>query len=245
MNYFQMLREGQGPYKLICFPYLGGYANSFIDLSNELSKKIEIWSVNFPGHGASKEKPFEDISQLTSVLVNEVSSLIDENVIFFGHSMGGIVSYHLVRHLLENNMHIPKKLILSACNSPYDFNNKHYSKLSDGELLSHILSYGGVPEDIQQGTNLLQYFLPIFRADFKVLESSAKLEKNPIDIDSYFFWAEQDEVVSIDSSLLWSQYFSDGINIVPIRNGDHMYIQGQLPLLTKNLENIFFERGMQ
>lgn len=69
---------------------------------------------------------------------------------------------------------LPKTLILSASVAPSSFANKQYSKFSNEDLIKQIQVYGGMPEAVLQDKELMNIMLPIFRADYGILESSAK-----------------------------------------------------------------------
>ena len=63
---FFRLREGRKG-QLICFPYLGGYVNSFYDMVRAMKEDIEIWVANPPGHFGSELGLINDINELTSL----------------------------------------------------------------------------------------------------------------------------------------------------------------------------------
>src|SRR3990167_6796 len=162
--------------QLFCFPYLGGYANSFLNLAKNIHKDIEVWSMNAPGHGGSNAAPITDISSLVDLYFYAMRIVLNENGSYylFGHSMGAIVAYFLFQKItnLAFNVKPPNAIILSACNSPSYFLNKRYSLMSDGELMHQLISYGALSQTIMHEKSLLEYFLPVYRADFMILESA-------------------------------------------------------------------------
>src|SRR6476660_9153522 len=109
---FYRLREGSKG-QLICFPYLGGYVNSFYDMVRAMSEDIEIWVANPPGHFGSELGLINDINELISVYQKDISKLIRPGSVFYGHSMGGVVSYFLIERMIRIQAKIrPKTLIL-------------------------------------------------------------------------------------------------------------------------------------
>lgn len=79
--------------QLICFPYLGGYVNSFNEIVRAMPEDVEIWVANPPGHFGSQLELISDIHELISLYYQEISKIIRPGSVFLGHSMGGVVSY--------------------------------------------------------------------------------------------------------------------------------------------------------
>lgn len=240
---FYRLKAGSEEKQVICFPYLGGYANSFLDLSNALGEDVELWALNPPGHGGCAMQPLEDIEVLLDLYEKEIQEILRPNCVFFGHSMGGIMAYFLTQHLLQSQNSLAESitLVLSSCNTPSDFQGKNYSNLSNDNLIDHLISYDGIPEELINEKNLLEFFLPIFRADFKVLETSATHDYTPLNIPVYVLWGESDKIVPIESIAQWSKYFRNEVNLIPIENGSHMFIYDKANVVAKHLEDIIFQ----
>ncbi len=238
---FHQLKKGKGDQQLILFPYLGGHADSFSVLANSIREEIEIWSSNLPGHGrCTQGELLEDINSVVNLYVKKIQKICKPNCIYFGHSMGGIIAYFLAQHILsaEDNLVKPAAIILSACRTPAEFNRLNVPKLADGDLLAKLINYGGMSDEILKERSLLDYLMPIFRADFKILESSSLCSVSPLNIPVYFLWGENDKIVPIESVIKWSKYFSSEINLFPIRNVAHMFTQNQLKEVTHLIENI-------
>ena len=239
-NIFHQLQAGEGDLQLICFPYLGGYAYSFLQLVDELDHTIEVWGITPPGHGTCKLEPMSDIQSLVDLYYKKLQDIIKPNCIFFGHSMGAIVAYFLAERILHSEEYTakPSALVLSACDTPSNFETKAQSLLPNDQLIELLVSYDGISDELINEKNLLEFFIPIYRADFKVLESSAKQHFTPLDIPVYFLWGEKDKIVPLESIVRWLHYFSNQINIIPIKNASHMFIHDQPAIIATYLEEI-------
>ncbi|MDR2024095.1 MAG: alpha/beta fold hydrolase [Hungatella sp.] len=234
---FEQLSEGKGKTQLICFPYLGGYSSAFADLARELGDEYEIWAGNPPGHGSSRGTLLEDIHGLTEYYMESILEFWREDCIFFGHSMGGILSYFMIQKLMENPKagFLPKAVILSACGTPAEFAEKTYSSLPDESLISKLISYGGMPEEVLREESLLTYLLPVFRADYRVLESAAHCGYKPLKIPSYLLWGENDKAEPVEALLLWAGYFNGKVSFMKIKNGEHMFIHDQIKQVAERI----------
>lgn len=236
------LKNGRDKGQIICFPYLGGYANSFLELANILDSGIEVWAFNPPGHGTCTLDALETMDEILDLYFSEIQLIMRPGAVLFGHSMGGIIVYFLAQRLIESKKNINTKLILSACSAPYDFKANNYSELSDDNLIKHLLSYEGIPNELIEEKSLLEYYLPVFRADFKILESSSNYDFNPLNIPVYFFWGEEDKIVPIDSVTKWMKYFKSKMEIIPVRNGTHMFIHERVDFVARQIEKIINQK---
>jgi len=236
------LREGEGSQQLICFPYLGGHSSKFLELIEEIKfdNETEVWGINPPGHGLDIQKPFEDISRMLDLYCTEIAKIIKPNCIFFGYSMGGIVAYFAVQRLLRqrDNYNGSLSLIISSCSTPQEFGVQSYSAMSDDMLLNRMIDYDGLPEDVINVKELLVYYLPVFRADFRVLETASLLDYDKLDIPTYFLLGDNDRFVSIDMIIKWSRYFQGELNTCVIRGGSHMMIHDQMLSVARAIERI-------
>ena len=237
-----LIKEGGGSNQLICFPYLGGYSNSFIELANELKLDdgTEILAINPPGHGPDTQTPFDDINKMLDVYCAEIQKKIKQNCTFFGYSMGGIIAYFTAQRLLRqgNNCCASLSLIISSSNTPQEYGGKKYSSMSDDELLEQMISYGGFPEDILREKELLTCFLPVFRADFRVMETASELEYEKLDIPIYIFLGDNDKSVPFNSLIQWNRYFKRDMSICLIKCGSHMMIHEQVSSVARMIERI-------
>lgn len=240
-NLLHCLKQGSSSKQLFLFHSLGGYANLYLELVAAFQQDIEAWGFTLPGHGYSNQPLVNDINRVTACCLPLLNQHIKSNYILFGHSMGGIVAYFLSRYILLNSQYVtkPSALILSACSPPSEFAIKHHSKLSDQELLNLMLSYDGIPKALAHEKSFLQFMLPIFRADFQVLESSAAHDIMPLDIPVYFLWGEADKIAPIGVVSKWSKYFSQDIKLISIPNGSHFFISDQAEYTANVVDSVF------
>ena len=83
VNLFHHLKSSIKGKQIFCFPYLGGYANSFYDLAKNLSDDIDVWSLNLPGHGSSKCKPVESLEVLLDQCLQSIKPLVSGEYVAF------------------------------------------------------------------------------------------------------------------------------------------------------------------
>src|SRR5215467_15197573 len=85
--------------RLFCFPYAGGGASLFRLWSDSLPPEIDMCPVHLPGReGRLKEPPFTSLTPLIQALAQALRPYMDIPFVFFGYSMGALISFELARH---------------------------------------------------------------------------------------------------------------------------------------------------
>ena len=224
--------------QVICFPYLGGYANAFLKLAYTLEGSVELWAANPPGHGGSRMQLVSDIDVLIERYAEEVKKIIKPGCVFFGHSMGGTIAYYLTKRLMESGGKetCPKAVIISACGAPTSIRGVRYSNLPDDELIEQLTSYGAMPKEVLAEDDFIKMLTPVFRADYRILESASRKDPSPLEVPTYLLWGEKDSAVSLDAILQWKKYFKNSPIIWPIKGGDHMFVHSCVSEVAKCVE---------
>ncbi|KOP25498.1 gramicidin dehydrogenase [Hapalosiphon sp. MRB220] len=211
--------------RLFCFPYAGGSANIFRSWSNDLPPTVEICAIELPGRGMRIKLPlFTQLEPLVTELASVLKPNLDKPFAFFGHSMGGLVSFELARLLRKQYGVIPSHLFVSARRAPQLVSNKPpIHRLPDAEFLEELRHLNGTPEALLENDELMQLFMPIIRADFAVLENYIYTPQTPLDCPITAFGGLQDQEVNHDQIKAWeeqtSAYFS--LHMLP---GNHFFL---------------------
>lgn len=226
--YLEQLQKGEGNRQLVCFPYLGGHSQSFQSLVAHLPD-TDIWAFTPPGHGLNTQAPLEQMHQLIELYTRELLAVIQPGSMLFGHSLGGITAYFVAHRLYQEIPDVARtlRLVLSACNTPIECGMQDYDRMSDENLIDHLFSYDGLPQELMHEKELLYYFLPVIRADFRMLESAATLEYEPLSLPVLYLWGERDRTVSLQSALKWGRYLDTPMKFQTIREGTHMFMMHQ------------------
>ena len=159
--------------RLFCFPYAGGSAAVFRDWSERLDSSIDVWAIEYPGRGSRRaEKPVARISQLIDALLPEMRSKLQGPFAFFGHSMGALVAYELLRRLAVEDGPSAASFIASGCCPPWRRpSRKPIYGLSDSEFIEELRSLDGTPKEFLADQGLMQLLLPMLRADFEAAQT--------------------------------------------------------------------------
>jgi surfactin synthase thioesterase subunit len=149
-----------------------------------------------------------DINALADNLYNQISNEIgNNNYGLYGHSMGGLMSYLLTLKILENNKQAPSHLFITGTTGPSAPSRQEEKKrylLDKKEFIEEIKELDGMPEEILQNEELLYYFEPILRSDFKLSENYMYQDHAPLNIPITVITGT-DEDMELEDVQLWQK----------------------------------------
>jgi medium-chain acyl-[acyl-carrier-protein] hydrolase len=164
--------------RLFCLPHAGSGAAAFYRWKRELAATIDVCPVLLPGREMRiREASVEDAVVLADDLAESTRAYLDVPFAIFGHSMGSLLAYVWAVRLAEAKgpqpQPEPRCLFVSgreAATLPLAFDDIHH--LSDEAFVTELgRRYGGVPDGMLEDAELREVFLPILRADLKLVET--------------------------------------------------------------------------
>lgn len=217
--------------KLFCFPHAGGSAAIYNSWKNGLSEEIELKALELRGRGKRFGSPmYESFEEAVDDLYYTIEDEIEQgDYAMFGHSMGGILVYELLRKLRVENKRLPVHMFFSGSCPPHIkcSQNKKMHLLSDEQLLYEINKYGGVSEEVINCKELVDIMIPIIRADYKILENRMLTQEHkPFDIDITVMGGKDDQEVSEQELEEWSGYTTQSFRLL-MYNGGHFFIESE------------------
>ena len=226
--------EVQGQKHIICIPYAGGYSASYQPLNAHLKTGWKLVTLDPPGHGGNKMRLFDDIEELVELYIKELDSYFDSPFILLGHSMGGRI-VHRMAQALQKKERCPLAVVISATAPPFT-ESSHLATDSDDAILDYLLSRGAIPSQFKAHQELLDMYLPIFKADFIAMETHNYPDTSLLACPLYIIGGEQDHQCSPSLLRGWEKWAEQTtfFNI----DGEHMYIIDQPKLFTKAMEAI-------
>lgn len=223
-------------YRLFCFPYSGGSASIFVPWARALPASIEVWPIQLPGRGARlSEPPFTQMNALVQALFQAILPYLDKPFIFFGHSMGALLSFELARYLRRHAGLLPVHLIASGHRAPQVPDpDPPIHNLPEPAFLDELRRLNGTPEEILHHDELRQLLLPTLRADFTVCETYAYTNDEPLECPISAFGGLQDKDVARYHLEAW-QLQTRSTFTVRMFPGDHFFLNTARSLLLQAL----------
>jgi pimeloyl-ACP methyl ester carboxylesterase len=105
--------------RLFCVPHAGGGASLFRHWQSGLPEDLEVCGIQLPGReNRSRETPLSDLASIVRGLGQALHPIaLSGPFVLFGHSMGALIAFELVRWLQEHRRIRPVHLIVSGCNA--------------------------------------------------------------------------------------------------------------------------------
>ncbi len=226
----------QASVRLFCFPYAGGSSTIFRTWSDSLPTTVEVCAIELPGRLSQiRLAPFTRLEPLVGAIAQVLLPYLDKPFAFFGHSMGGLVSFEVARLLRREYKRDPVHLFVSGRRAPQvPPPSPPIHALPDREFISEIRRLNGTPQAVLENTELMQLLSPIIRADFAVLETYVYTEEPPLDYPITVFGGLQDQEVSYHNLQAWEKQTNSAFSL-QMFEGDHFFLHSAQSLLLQSL----------
>jgi external thioesterase TEII len=219
--------------QLICFPFAGGYSASFRPLQPLLQDHCDLLVAEPPGHGCNRMPLVESLEALVDMYMGDLIPKLGKPFVLFGHSMGGLVVYRLAQKLEQKGV-FPDAVIISAVQPPHT-KRKTLSHLDDAAFLNYVIDIGGVPAELVKAREVLEYFLPAIKADFKALETFEHSDHSLIQAPVHILNGEKDAPCMQDAAG-WRQWAKQ-IRFYTFHGG-HMFLLTETERVAKTIRSI-------
>lgn len=240
-KWFPSVKSDQKRIRLFCLPFAGGSSSTYRLWENYLPAFVDVCPVHLPGRLSRINEPsFSDISSLVNCLSKEIVPFLDIPFAFFGHSMGAIISFELIRRLREQNR-FPLHLFISAARAPQlPSRTPDLHDLPDDEFKIELQKLNGTSNKVLNNKELFQLLMPTLRADFKLVEDYEFKEDFPLNCPITVFGGDNDEEVYFNELKEWSRQTEKSFKC-KIFGGDHFYfdfnLEELLNLIRSDLES--------
>ncbi|MHB8062633.1 MAG: thioesterase II family protein [Ruminiclostridium sp.] len=225
-QYFITSYEKAKRNKIFIFPYAGGGVSAFKNWQEEFVD-TEVLVAQYPGReNRIKEKPIDNLEFLVREVFNDIKPLISDNIPYFlfGHSMGTKVVYELALLIQKSNLPFqPSGIIISAGKAPCYKENNPIHGLAIANFVNEISRFSGTPKEILGTRTLMDIFIPMLRADFKMDETYKRETAEKINCPILALMGTEDPELTLEELLTWREY-TEGEFTYKSVEGAHMFI---------------------
>jgi medium-chain acyl-[acyl-carrier-protein] hydrolase len=233
--------------RLFCFPYAGGGASIFHTWHTYFPSEVEICPVQLPGReGRLSETPFSNLDELIKELATALYPFLDMPYVFFGHSMGALISFELTRYLRRIGYSLlPLHLFVSGRRAPQipDL-DPPTSHLPEAEFIEELRRLKGTPEAVLQNEELLHILMPLLRADFGICEKYQYSPEKPLNCSLTALGGLSDTEVTRQMIAAWGKQTSSTFN-QRFFEGDHFFLHKKQEALSTALLQDLFTKFLQ
>ena len=211
--------------KIIGLPFAGGNMYSYQMYEKILPTGFEWRSIDLPGHGARmQEKLVSDFDVLADDIFEQIKGdIISGEYLIYGHSMGTILAYELMKRIIKQGYRLPICLFMTGREAPSVLEKDRPTDLDSEGFWNYIKEKGGLPKGLLEDKDVLAFFEPILRADFNTIvgyKFEALPEPLPVPI---FVQIGDEEDITNDELMAWQE-----LTILPLEyqivKGDHFFI---------------------
>lgn len=158
--------------QLFLLHFAGGNIYSFRAMIPLLTA-FDVVPLELPGRGKRSSSPllYDFKSAVTDIYEQICAGRNSARFAIFGHSLGAYLAL-AVTQLLEKHLQPPAFLFTSGNAGPGIRNNTDWHLLDDRDFIEKLTALGGIPPEFLEDEDLMNYYLPILRADFELAEKS-------------------------------------------------------------------------
>lgn len=214
------------PMKVFLLPYAGASATVYSAFRKCKPENIEFNFLELPGRGTKSDRPMcTDFPTVVNQLFEEITELlVDQPYVLFGHSMGSLLAYELYYKITKEGFRAPDGLILSGRIPPdLCIHMKKVADYSENDFVKEVSVYGGLPDEVKENKELRDYFVPILRADFKLIENYIYHERQkPILCDLIVLYGENDPSTPAEDMMQWRKKAGGRFTCIELP-GEHFF----------------------
>lgn len=217
-------KNGPAMTTLFLLPFAGGSIYSYRPFEEAPVPGVQLHPLELPGRGRRVSEPLlSTMEEAVDDVTGQLKAAADGNFALFGHSMGAILAYLSTLKLAREGAPLPGRLFLSghrAPTCPQRTRTKH--DLPREELIEELRKLQGVPEPLLQDPEAMDFFEPVLRSDFRIIEHFCQPEPDPVPIPIHLFMGKEDDITEPEK-LKWKYNTGDAFSITEF-NGGHFFI---------------------
>ncbi|GAA4834530.1 thioesterase II family protein [Kitasatospora terrestris] len=228
-----------GPEEFTCFflHHAGGSSASFLLMQRHLPSDWRLRAVELPGRGlASDDPPWRGTADAVRALAPELLREVTGPFAVFGHSMGALIGYELVRELVRGGRP-PVWLGVSAMPAP-DLVSTRFPDRRDlwpkERLVAFLRELGGTPEEMLADPDMVDYMVDLLRADLRIVDTYTHADGPPLDVPISVFTGTGDPLTTTPMIDGWRSRSTLPVAFHALPGG-HFYLFEEPELLARHL----------
>jgi surfactin synthase thioesterase subunit/glycosyltransferase involved in cell wall biosynthesis len=206
-TWFPGLQPAPARLRLFCFPYAGGGALSYRSWIAPLEPAGAVCPVRLPGRETRiREAPLERMTDLIEAVEGAISPHLNHPFAFFGHSMGAAIAFELARSLRLHGKALPLALYVSGARAPqFRLNWTPPPEPDDREFLEQLRRLDGIPAQMLESPEVMEYALPVLRADAALYRNYVYEPQEPFAFPIFAYGGATDPNVRTEHVDVWRE----------------------------------------
>lgn len=176
-----------------------------------------------PGHGERLKEPLlNDLDSMAADLFRQIADQLRPHDVFFGHSMGALLAWLVMRRARTLLFPLPRAVVLSGMRAPSALIARGRHVLSRDDLRAELRRLGGSPDLVLNDDEVFRFFEPQVRADFEAVETYRYRAEPPLASGAIVLLGASDDVSAKDGEA-WGREFVAPPQVVTM-SGGHFFI---------------------
>ncbi|MBU0601483.1 MAG: alpha/beta fold hydrolase [Gammaproteobacteria bacterium] len=197
---------GAGAPSVLAIPYAGGSAQSYFAWKPLLSGRVSLHALELPGRGRCYGQPAP--ASLLALADGLASTLQHEGLqpdLVFGHSLGALIAFELLRALRRRALTMPPRALMSGRIAPSRPRSFGLPRFGREDLVAYLRDLGGTPDSVLGNDAMVDMMLPILQQDLAMIAGYDYRAEPALDIDIVALGGFDDERVPLEGLLGWQQ----------------------------------------
>lgn len=224
---------------IFCFPHAGSSASFFAKWKTLIDKKNCIFPVQYPGRENRRNEKFDkSINTIAEEFVKDnIEILNSKPYVIFGHCMGSLIGWEVVKAVKRFDINPPKALIVSSSAPPDKREIDNAKGLSDDEMIEQLCKMGYIDKAITVEKEFFNYYISIMKTDKEMLDFYDYEAQNGIKSGCPIisFNGKEDDKELLIKSFGWSEFTDDKFEQA-LFNGGHFYLNNNTEDTIKKIE---------
>ncbi|UII23300.1 type I polyketide synthase [Fulvivirga ligni] len=220
----------EASFRMICFHDAGGSSSLYDMWETMLDADIELIILELPGRGKQlSAKPFQDIKFATNKILKDLKNHLDKPYFLFGHSMGGLIAFELLRLIRTNNLRQPQQLFISSTPQLASYERAHLDPRLDNQQLMD--SFPHLKPENTPDPELRKVLITLLRNDLALIDSFKYEFQPPFDLPIIAIHGVDDNTVSHGQIENWKNETTTTFKLIQ-RKGGHHYLRNDREFIT-------------
>lgn len=215
---------------LFCLPPAGSSASLYSSWNKLTSEKIKVIPLEYPGHGTLvRQRLTHDPDTLAELMIEKIMSYDDKPFALFGHSVGAALLWRIEKKLRNTWLNQQLKLLIVSGRPELEFTKDMKPKrfLTREGLIRALRQYNGVPDELLENQDAMDFFLNILRNDFHLndmmLEDKVSITNTPL---MAFYGKDDPDIRSYEQMNAWQAHSHNWLGCNPLTGG-HFYFNDE------------------
>jgi len=208
--------------KLFLLHFAGGNRYSYQFLAPLLAD-FDFIPLELPGRGRRAGEPLlRDFDLAANDLLEQVRSMLrtEPPFLIYGHSMGAVLGFRLAG-VLEKAGYRPVCLIVSGNCGPGIDRDPPVHLLEEEEFIQELHRLGGMPAEVLADADIMDFYLPILRADFEIAERSNFGQPDVLNVPIHALMGMEEEQAAMITN--WGKFTRAAFSYLLLEGG-HFFI---------------------